>query len=101
MHLHLRDLIVDNGIIRVLACNMPKQYGTNDCGLFAFAYAIEICELKEPAKLLFQQISMRENFNNILKTQELKQFDHFDINDDKLVSYEKCFVNLRDVKINF
>jgi hypothetical protein len=44
---------------------------------------------------------MRENFNNILKTQELKQFDHFDINDDKLVSYEEYFVNFRDVKINF
>jgi hypothetical protein len=97
----LKRLNVDNGIIRVLACNMPKQYGTNDCGLFALAYAIAICELKEPAKLLFQQISMRENFNNILKTQELKQFDHFDINDDKLVSYEEYFVNLRDVKINF
>ncbi len=44
---------------------------------------------------------MRENFNNILKTQELKQFDHFDINDDKLINYEECFVNLRDVQINF
>jgi hypothetical protein len=69
--------------------------------LVCIGISLAICELMEPAKLLFQQIAMRENFNNILKTQELKQFDHFDINDDKLINYEECFVNLRDVQINF
>ena len=43
------------------------------CGLFAVAYAMAICESKEPAKLLFLQIAMRDNFNTTLKTQELKQ----------------------------
>jgi hypothetical protein len=45
----LERLNVDNGIIRVLACNMPNQYGTGDYGLFSLAYAIAICELEEPA----------------------------------------------------
>ena len=80
---------------------MPKQHGINDCGLFALAYAIAICESKEPAKFLFQQIAMRDTFNTSLKTQELKQFDCFEINDSKLVNYEEYYVNLRDVKINY
>ena len=44
---------------------------------------------------------MRDNFNTSLKTQELKQFDCFEINDSKLVNYEEYYVNLRDVKINY
>jgi hypothetical protein len=97
----LKRLNIESGEVRVLACNMPKQYGLNDCGLFALAYAIAICESKEPSKLLFQQMAMRDNFNNILKTQELKQFDCYEINDNKLVDYEEYFVNLRDVSINY
>ena len=73
---------------------MPKQLGINDCGLFALAYAIAIWESKEPAKLLYLQIAMRDNFNTTLKTQELKQFDCFEINEYKLVNYEEYYLNL-------
>ena len=45
----LKRLNMDSGSVRVLGCNMPQQYGTSDCGLFALAYAIAICENKEPA----------------------------------------------------
>ena len=61
-------------MVRVLACNMIKQYGTNACGLFALAYAMAICEENDPAKLIFQQISMRNHFNKIMRTTEIEQF---------------------------
>ena len=61
----LKRLNMDSGSVRVLGCNMPQQYGTSDCGLFALAYAIAICENKEPDKLILHQISMRDRYNSI------------------------------------
>ena len=46
-------------------------------------------------------MSLRDNFNNILKTQQLKQLDCFEINDNKLVNYVEYLVDLRDVQINY
>ena len=39
----LKRLNEDKSNVVVMACDMPKQYGSNDCGLFALAYAIAIC----------------------------------------------------------
>jgi hypothetical protein len=48
----------------VMACDMFEQYNTEDCGLFALANAIAICEDKGPSMLVFQKISMRDHFND-------------------------------------
>ena len=97
----LKRLNINDSQIRVLACNMPQQYGMNDCGLFALAYAISICEQKQPSKLIFQQMSMRDIYNCVLQTEALKPFDFYEINDDRLVNYNEYYVNMRDVNINY
>ena len=74
---------------------MPKQYGTVDCGLFALAYAIAICMDKNPAKIIFEQISMRNHFNQVLKTQNLQQFNHFEIENNTWTHYNEHCIDLR------
>ncbi len=39
---------------------MNKQFGTDDCGLFALAYALAICMDKNPAQLQFEQQVIKE-----------------------------------------
>jgi hypothetical protein len=36
-------LIEDKSNVVVMTCDLPKQYGSYDCGLFALAYGIAIC----------------------------------------------------------
>ncbi len=67
----LKRLNSETSCVLVMACDMNKQFGTDDCGLFALAYALAICMNKNPAQLLFEQISMRNHFNDVLKTQNL------------------------------
>ena len=97
----LKRLNDDKTNVCVMACDMHKQYGSDDCGLFALAYAIAICEEKDPSKLIFHQISMRNHFNEVLQTQQLKQFDYFEIKDATSPNYNEYYISLRDVKINY
>ena len=84
-----------------MACDMPKQYGTDDCGLFALAYAIAICMDKNPAKIIFEQISMRNHFNQVLKTQNLQQFNHFEIENNTLTNYNEHCIDLRGEELRY
>ena len=77
---------------------MYPQYGTNDCGLFALAYAIAICEEKDPAKLFFTQIAMRDHFNHVLQSQHLT---HFEMKEMTTPHYKEYNVNLASIKIIF
>ncbi len=73
---------------------MPKQYGTDDCGLFALAFAIAICMDKNPAKLFFEQISMRNHFNQVLKSQYLQKFNHLEIENSTLSHYYEYAIDI-------
>jgi hypothetical protein len=67
-----------------MACDMNKQFGTDDCGLFALAHALAISLDKNPAQLLFEPISMPNHFNDVLKTQNPQQFNPFEIQSNTL-----------------
>ena len=47
--------------ISVHLCKVHKQVGTNDCGLFAVAYATAVCHGLDPTTLQFDQQKMREH----------------------------------------
>ena len=54
----MKRLNSETSSVSVMACDTNKQFGTDDCGLFALAYALAICLDKNPAQLLFEPISM-------------------------------------------
>lgn len=64
-----------------------------DCGLFAIAYAIELCQLKNPAKIKFNQDCFRKNFNECLKNNFFKSFDRFESDDDQEPVYRLHKIN--------
>jgi hypothetical protein len=49
-----------------MVCDMPKQYGSNDCGLFALASSIAIFMDKNPAKYFFTKFDS-ESFQSSIK----------------------------------
>ena len=97
----LKRLNEDKNRVVIFACDMHKQFGTDDCGLFALAYALSICMEKNPAKLIFQQISMRSHFNQVLKTGTLEQFEYFEIQDNTLTPYKEYCIDISNEKLNF
>ena len=66
---------------------MPTQKGSDDCGLFALAYAIEICQGKNPANLIYNQLLMRSHFNTCIKNDVYK----FPFNDSRKISKTENF----------
>jgi hypothetical protein len=56
----LKRLNSETSSVLVMACDMNKQFGTDDCGLFALAYALAICMDKNPAQLQFEQQVIKE-----------------------------------------
>ena len=60
--------------IEVYSVNMAQQIGTYDCGLFAIAYAFELCIDKNPANLEFDQSTMRAHYNACLANRRFTSF---------------------------
>ena len=94
----LKRLSEDKSRLTVLTTNMYAQYGTTDCGLIALAYAIAICEGKDPATLFFQQMSMRDHFNNCLILKSITQFDH--VQTTVSPKYREVYVDISSEKLN-
>lgn len=90
-----------SSIIKVMACDMVKQSGSSDCGLFALGYAIAICESKDPSKLVFKQNLMRNHFNEVLQSKILKQFEYEEIENTNKTNYKEYSLDLKDVETNF
>ncbi|RNA00159.1 hypothetical protein BpHYR1_008590 [Brachionus plicatilis] len=67
--------------------HVQPQVGSNDCGLFAIAFAQLISNSKNPAFFKFNQATMREKFNffvNYVLTPPIKWREIF------LVGNQKC-----------
>ena len=60
--------------VSVYTVNMAQQLGMSDCGLFALAYAVELCFNNDPAKLTFEQPSMRAHYDSCLKLNSFTSF---------------------------
>lgn len=53
---------------------VQQQTGTLDCGLFAIAFAVELCNGEDPSKMVFIQEKMRDH---LLTCLEKRKFDLF------------------------
>ena len=51
-----------------------EQDGSNDCGLFAIAYAYDLSRYKDPSNLKYDQEFMRKSFNMLVKINYLPDF---------------------------
>jgi hypothetical protein len=60
--------------LEICLVNVQGQNGIYDCGLFAIAYAFEICNNKNPAKIEFHQELMRDHYNNCIKKNMFESF---------------------------
>jgi len=59
--------------IEIEYMDVNSQKGSDDCGLFAISYAQSFCQGIEPSDLKFNQLSMRKNFNYLVKNKVLVQ----------------------------
>ena len=62
------------GRISIYSINMQKQEGFVDCGLFAIACALELCQLRDPAKITFKQNEMLNHLQTCFTKGKLSSF---------------------------
>ena len=60
--------------LRVEIASVQQQQGLHDCGLFAIAYATEICLGRKPDEAQFDQNLMRQHLKKILNEKNFKRF---------------------------
>jgi hypothetical protein len=97
----LKPLNEDKSNVVVMACDMPKQNVTNDCGPFTLAYSIAFCMNKNLAKLIFEQISMRNHSNQVLKSQNLQQFYHFEREKNTFTNFNEYCIDVRHEELRY
>ncbi|KAL5508860.1 hypothetical protein EMCRGX_G004118 [Ephydatia muelleri] len=66
---------VQNMSIRVLP--VQQQKGSKDCGLFAVAFATELCSGEDPTRAVFKHCSMRQHLYNCLEAGEISRFPQY------------------------
>lgn len=59
-------------IIRRLS--VQQQVGAKDCGLFAVAFAVEVCQRNDPSRVSYDQNKMRSHFVSCLEKGHLDTF---------------------------
>ena len=76
------DQSTAKSIQRIFHCNpchirvesVQKQYGSNDCGMYAIAYATAIAFGQDPTKLRFHQPSMRKHLVSCYMNKKMQPF---------------------------
>jgi Ulp1 family protease len=84
------------GRFEVFTVKVTKQQGYKDCGLFAIAYAIELCKKKNPAILKFNQDNMRSHYNKCFSNNEFLSFPNSSIANYEL-HYKQHKLNLGSI----
>ena len=95
----LKRLNSESSIFLLNTCVVPKQQGVIDCGIFALAYAIAICEGVDPSKLFFHQNLMRFHFNEIINTGVVTQFPHSQLN--TTTSYKDNLIDISNINLKY
>ena len=62
--------------LEVCTVNVQKQNGISDCGLFALAYVVELCQGNNPAAMTFDQSSMRIHYDSCIANKQFKSFQN-------------------------
>jgi hypothetical protein len=81
MRQQLRDVYrtkAFDGAIQVQFPACQKQNGGVDCGLFAIAFAVELCELQDPALARFDQSKMRGHLKTCFEQGQFRRFPKID-----------------------
>ena len=62
------QVTMDSEYLRVKQLNVQQQEGVVDCGLFAIAFAAQMCYKRNPSLAIFDQSKMRKHlFDSIIK----------------------------------
>ena len=64
----------DGHILSIEKDGVQQQVGNVDCGLFSIAFAVEVCNGRDPVKACFDQKKMRMHLCNCLIERVLKPF---------------------------
>ena len=57
LFLFYKNFVVDNELV-IKYANVMKQNGSNDCGLFCIAYAVDLAESNDPSDIEYDQSCM-------------------------------------------
>ena len=60
--------------LTITMVHVQQQQGYNDCGLFAIAFAVALCNGLDPATLTFQQPAMRSHLKTCLVAKTMTPF---------------------------
>ena len=64
----------DNEMIRINHIDVQRQTGSNDCGLFAMAFAVTLCMNGDPHLFMYNQLGMRSHLYECFETSYISQF---------------------------
>ena len=70
--------------LKLLKVGVQQQIGLIDCGVFAIAYAVELCHGSNPEKVIFLQKQMRQHLYTCLQNKRLTPFPKGEDTDDTL-----------------
>ena len=62
------------GAIEIMVADVQQQNGTNDCGVFAAAFAACLCLNIDPCTLTFDQVVMRKALMKCLDSNDITTF---------------------------
>ena len=65
---------VGRSSLKIKNLSVQQQNGTIDCGLFAVAFAVEVCQGHNPSTVSFDQSQMRTHFYTCLQRGVLSSF---------------------------
>ena len=60
--------------LTVHSLSVQQQVGVKDCGLFAVAFAVELCQKHNPSRISYDQSKMRAHFISCLQKEHLVTF---------------------------
>lgn len=60
--------------LTVHSLSVQQQVGVKDCGLFAVAFAVELCQKHDPSQVSYDQSKMTAHFISCIKKEHLVAF---------------------------
>jgi hypothetical protein len=81
---------------KIASVQVQKQNNYNDFGLFALAFVLAIANKKDPAKLRFNQSTMRDYFSSCIAMDKFTEFDSEYLDIGPIYS-EHCFRKMNPI----
>ena len=68
-----KNFVVDNELV-IKYADVMTQVGSNDCGLFCIAYAVDLAEGNDPSDIAYDQSCMRWHMVECFKKRKMAFF---------------------------